>query len=95
MKYIIINTSEVHNTTYGYDTTGLSIEQIVEKENENPYWKISFDGLEELGVHQLVMNNDKTKCILSYSGECPSFLKDKKSYTSEEIEEEKKKSEWN
>lgn len=95
MKFIIINTNEVYNTTYGYNPEEFSLEEIIEKELENPNWTINFEGLEQGSVNDLKFNNDKTKCILSYRGDCPDFLKDKTSYTYSEIQDELSKEEWN
>jgi len=96
MKFVIVNISEIKNTTWeGPHDPSTPIDEIVEKEKANPFWSVSFEELDQESLLNAKKNNDNTKCVLSYSGDCPDFLEGKITYTAEEIEQEMLKSEWN
>mgnify|MGYP003138929477 CR=1 FL=1 len=84
-KYAILNKEEIHDTTdYGDN----------DLERLTNYWCIDFSKLTQIDINSLYYNNTGTKAIVSYAGEKPSFLSDKKIYSNHEIIEEMKKSEW-
>lgn len=83
-KYAILNKEEIQDTTE-YDNT---------EDYINNYWCIDFSKLTQIDINSLYYNDTKTKALVSYVGEKPSFLNDKKIYSKSEIIEEMKKDEW-